>query len=689
MNRRHAFVAIAALSVLGVPASPIDLSVRLHPEISIPMGDAGEAVYSIGGGGSLAAETELFRIAAPFIEAGVRFLPLLGGSDTMALSAAGAGTGFFLYPVPRLKLRIAGGGGVFNAAALDGSRYGLYFGANAEAGYRFSPSLSVLAGAGYSRYLNSPVPSDSFIDLASVTLSLDWTLGSPSARSSGVSIEPAQSEAILPIRYYDYERVPFGVLRLRNDESAEIRDLEINFRAEGLTPTLFRCATFKAVPRGGVVEAPLLAALGERVLDYTESTKAQGEVIVRYRLLDILIERSFAVPISVTHRNAMTWKDPRALAAFASPNDASVLDLSKFIAGLIRERIRPDIDHALQYGMGLFEGLRLIGLTFAEDPSSRYADFRGDQDRIDYVQYPYQTFAYRGGDSDDLAVLYAAALASVGLAPALIPLPTKAYAAFALDSSVESVGRFFADQGSFVFRDGKAWVVVDVTKLREGFLSAWKAGSQAWAAAERAGPVQDFYPLSVAWANFRPVGVGGADLKAPKPREDRLELAFENAMAMFVSVEIGPRVERLRTEMGPSGGTARQHNSLGVLYARYGLYTDAKTAFAAAAERGSRPAIVNLGNILFLLREYDEAARVFEQALRGDPENKAALLGLARSRYELDAYAEADELFARVNSIDPAFATNYAYLSSRVGSGASRASAAADRKGSVQWQEGD
>jgi tetratricopeptide (TPR) repeat protein len=93
--------------------------------------------------------------------------------------------------------------------------------------------------------------------------------------------------------------------------------------------------------------------------------------------------------------------------------------------------------------------------------------------------------------------------------------------------------------------------------------------------------------------------------------------------------------------------------------------------------------------VAFLLKDYEASAASFEKALKAQPDNKAALIGLARARYELDSFAEADDLFARVKSMDPALADQFAYLASKVdASTALRASsAAADRGGGMTWDQ--
>ena len=92
--------------------------------------------------------------------------------------------------------------------------------------------------------------------------------------------------------------------------------------------------------------------------------------------------------------------------------------------------------------------------------------------------------------------------------------------------------------------------------------------------------------------------------------------------------------------------------------------------------------------MLFRSKDYESAIANYEAALRLQPDNRTALIGLARAKYEVDAYADADALYGKVMQLDPALAARYAYLSSMVDATTSRASsAAADRGGATAWDE--
>lgn len=601
---RKLILAIAA-AVLAEPLPAQDLAFKAAPELYLPLG-ADAALFKAGLGAEFRADAELFGFLSPSLEAGLAGLPLDGPSGSVSLSRAGAGLGWVLYPGSRLKVRLGASGGLYSAAYDADKAGGLYWKALGEAGYRFTPGFSLSASAGY---LSCLQPGEPFFQGLSIGIVADLSVGVLGERGSGVAMSSAQSGRVFPIAYDKYATRRIGTIRVENREQGEIRDLELSFQAGGYGAGPVVCGRAAYLGRGKSLEFPLYAALGESVLGITESTKIEGLATLRYKLLDKTVEDSESVAVSVLHRNALTWEDERAVAAFVSPNDPAVLDLSKYLAGLVRERARPEIDKGLQYAMGIFEGLRLSGVVRSADPSTPYAAARAAPAELDYLQYPFQTLAYKGGDSDDVAVLYAAALESVGIKTGLVLLPGEVLVAARLDMAESEARTAFVNAGDAVGARGQAWIIVATDLMREGFLGAWQAGAAKWAAASASGKAPAILELAEGWKEFPARGVPGVDFRPPKPSEAQVSLAFENAMKRFVSREVEPRSRRLLAEMGPGGGTGRQRNALGILYARYGLVAEAEAEFDKAAAAGYGPAVTNLANAAYLRKDYERAVK--------------------------------------------------------------------------------
>lgn len=688
-GRLFAIATVAAcLSLTSVAAQ--DVRVRVSPEILVPLGE--DPTLGFGGGGSLTMDMGFMDFLAPYLGVDVDYLGMsvADAAGSSVLARGGGGLGFYAFPLPRLKLGARAGSGIYVGSYTDGEGESIPFGnvfwkAGAEAGYRLSPSMTLSASAAYVDMMNREDGIvGSFHRGLSVSLVVDFGFGSKSAEGKA-ALKSADSVPVYPISAVEYSKSPFGSVVIRNAESAEIRDVEVYFHAEGYTTGPVLCAKVAYLPKGSTAQAPLLASFSDQVMTVTENVRVRGEVRIVYTLLGQPRSAAAETTISIMNRNALTWKDPAILASFVSPNDPAVLDTSKFLAGVVRARARTELDSNLQYALGVFEGLRLSGLAWSADPQTPYSKMNGQKAEVDYVQYPYQTLAYRSGDSDDLAALYAAELESIGVPAGLLPLDGEVLAAFKMSRNEQNTKSSFSDSGDFIFIDGEAWVPVRVTMLREGFLRAWSEG----AALIKANPAARarFYRISDAWRTFPPAGVPGIQAATKKPSEDQVRAAFDNAVSLVVAKEVNPRAQRMRASFGAGGGDGRQRNSLGVLFARYGMYAEALAEFQASAKLGYDKAAVNIGNVAFLMADWKTAAAWFEKASKDNPDDVAAIIGLARSLYELDRYDEADALFRKATMILPELAERYGYLSARLTGTAARASAVMDRGGGMLWDE--
>jgi tetratricopeptide (TPR) repeat protein len=655
--KTHALLNLACMLVTAfAPVSNLaaqDVRVRVAPDLLIPL-DGGP--LGLGGGASFVMDLGLFDFLAPYLGADVRVVgPSASALDgSLVLASGGAGLGFFAFPMPRIKIGASAGTGIYvgsytgpeGSATMTGN---VFMRAGGEVGYRLSPSLTVSAAGSY---INLMMKQDGAVGsfYKGLALSLVADIGFASKSSEGrATLQSAESKPVYPIVAVDYARNPFGLVTIRNSESAEIRNVELWFHSEGYTSGPILCAKVPYLPKGATTTAPLLASFSEQVMTVTENVRIRGEVRILYTLLGEPRSAKVETTLSILNRNALVWTDPKILASFVSPNDPAVLDSSKYIAGIVRSRARQELDSNLQYALGVFEGLRLSGIAWAADPQTPYARMRATAAEVDYVQYPYQTIAYRGGDSDDLAALYASELESIGVPAALMPLDGEVIAAFLMSRNESATKGSFSDSGDFMFVDGQAWVPVRVSLL--------------------------------------PAGVPGIEPATRKPSEEQVKAAFDNAISLVVAKEVVPRAQRMRASFGAAGGDGRQRNTLGVLYARYGMYAEALAEFQASATLGFDKAAVNIGNVAFLMADYRTAAAWFQKAMADSPADVAAIIGLARSLYELDRYDEADDLFRKATSMMPDLAERYGYLSARLSGSAARASAVMDRGGGMLWDD--
>jgi tetratricopeptide (TPR) repeat protein len=655
------------------------LSVRAVTEVVFPiLGD--QQYYTPGVRGSVAMDFKALPFLYPMLHAGV-VSESIRGSGSLTIADAGLGVGVAFSPIERLLLRLDGMGGLYAAFRGDLGVGNFSLGARTEVGFRVSPALSLSASAGIARYFG---PSEPLLTAVTAGMSATLHLGGLGVSSGRVRIEDVRVQSVYPVFYSYYDDHPFGSLSVVNAEEHDIRDVRVSFSMGQYMAQPKSCAEYPSLAPGGSVTVPLYAIFNDDVLSLTESTRAPGEIIVDFTLLGSRRQARAPVVLQFFHRNAMNWDDDRKAAAFVSAKDPAALWFARFVAGIVRDRERTNINRNLQLAIGLFEAQRLYGINYVVDPSSSYVEKSKSESAIDYLQYPHQTLFYRGGDCDDLSILFAALLESVGIKTAFVTIPGHIYMAFSLDmSEAEARGTFF-DPSILIYRAGQAWVPVEITMVKEGFVKAWRVGAKEWVDNAKAGTAS-FFPMEESWALYAPVGIPDVNPRFSLPEEALTVQAFDESVNRYVAKEIDPAVQDHRARHGTLA-SPEAANALGILYGRYGMLKEAWTQFSLSAKTDYAFAWTNLGNVSFLRKDYALALSYYGWALTLDPRDTAALLGVARSNYELEHFVEADKAYAELRSTDPDLAEKYGYLASMFG-GEGRAWSFADRLSSTVWDE--
>lgn len=696
-------LAILALAALAAPAvlvaAPAGLYFTLTPGADFPVGQSA-GLFTIGGGATLGAA---YRLALGF--------PILVGADLgytlhpldfplpkqLHLIAAGVGLGTELAIAPRLPLSLAVSGGYYYGLTQgpDESIVGggnPYARASALLSYRINPSLSVGLGGGFQVFFASPQPL-----LMGVTAHLGTTYRIPlgggeesfepaSTRPALLRISQLKFEEILPVFYQYYASHPIGTAVLENKEPADITDLRLSVFVKGFMDSPKMTVLDGVLARGQSRQIDLFALFNTGVLDITEGTKVSAEVTVEYAQKGSHKKATAQETVRLNHRNASIWDDDRRAAAFVTARDPSVLRFSKAIDGLIRSQDNQAVDHNMRSAMALHQALSLYGMRYVIDPKSSYQDAIRNKLALDFLQFPRQTLSYRAGDCDDLSILYSALLESVGIETAFITVPGHIYMAFALGLDERQARRTFARPEDLIIREDGVWVPVEVTEIQGGFLKAWTAGAKQWRENASAGQA-NLYPLAEAWKTFEPVGLAGEGENLVFPTVKEVEKTYATEFDRFLHREVDGRAVTLEKEVQKSRSSPASLNKLGLLYARFGIFDQAEKRFRAAIGKEEYvPALVNLGNVLYLKRDFPGAMGAFDRARKKEPKNPAVLLNIARIQYEQEKYDAARQSYQALAAVDPGLAQENRYLTLQ-GDESARASEARTQKEKMTWQE--
>jgi tetratricopeptide (TPR) repeat protein len=696
------------LSLAAASPAPSESSVtwglQAAPEFSIPMGNSAE-YYQLGAGARLAVALGLpvFPLVTPFLDLGYLFLPVLAAEESgasLSLIRAGAGGALSVPFGKRFTADVMLSGGYYAGLlhAAESSQGSSFYGVGTAGVSMFlSPRFSLEAAAGYGYFHQvyqglffalgttarlagkggGPIPPEGILPLFPGKLPAKGFL----------KISDAKLKRVFPVLFKYYDTHPLGRVTLSNVGDREVQDLRVRLELQGSMDAPKLSARIERLKKGETTAVELFALFNEKVLEVTEGTKVIAQVTVDYKVAERDARDVETLTIEMYDRNALRWDDDRKIAAFVTAKDDEVLKLAKAAAGVLGGSQWRVVSGNLQKGIVTLAALKELGVTYVVDPSSSYKDLSAKEGAaVDYIQFPRQTLQFKAGDCDDLSATYCALLEAIGVPTAFITVPGHIYSALRLEMPASEARAAFRSSEELILRpDGSAWVPVETTALKEGFLQAWTLGARQWRDSSKAGQA-GFFTTEEAWGDYQPVAFNIPGVQASVPAREAMARSFEEQMRRFVEREIAEREQALVQEAKKTQGNQKALNNLGVLYARYGLLDKAAVQFDAALKRGEYvPSLLNQGNLLSLQERPEEALGYYQRALALQPNNPRAALAVARTSHQLGNFGDAKRQYDRLAALDPKLAEQYGYLAQR-DQEAARASDAA-RGGGVLWEE--
>ena len=578
-------------------------------------------------------------------------------SETLTSASAmraNVGIGFYIPIFERFAILPFVNAGVYSLSVSDTTKNSLFFGGGISFAYKINPHLSFEAP------LMAEFNRGVFADVG-VAPGVSLNISKMIRRDTLISMQVKEMKPIFPVLYSWYEKNPFATIEIKNEEECGITDVSVSFFQGQYMAQPQLCASKRRVEKQESFDVDLVAFFNEQMLDLIEKVDTMGSVTVEYRVLGQKKRKSFPITLGIYGRNSMSWDDDRRAAVFVSSKDPAAMLFSRHVTSSVRNNLRSGVPLNIQYAMGIFEALDEFGINYVIDPNSSYSDNVGSTS-IDFLQFPYQTLMYRGGDCDDLSILTCSLFESVGVHTAFITIPGHIFIAFDSGVKQKDAWRYFNSIDEYIISDGEIWVPLEITLSDEGYTKAWRVGAREWHVAARTNEAM-LYKMRDSWELYKPVGVSGAQAKFLLPEKKQVLSRFSNSVDHWITREIDPQIRSFKSMLAKKED-AGIRNDFGILYVRYGLFDEAEKQFRIARKYNNKNALLNTASMYFAKEQYENAAYMYRQVINNDPKNILAYLGLARCAYEVGDYVTCDESYEIVRENDMELAMDYAYLGS-------------------------
>jgi tetratricopeptide (TPR) repeat protein len=443
---------------------------------------------------------------------------------------------------------------------------------------------------------------------------------------------------------------PVGDLVLRSKYDRPLR-LKVSL----MIPRFMDFSTDRIVnlPPGEKKSLPLRLELNDNILGLRENSVEQMLVSLQYYIHGELKENKFSRGLTIYGRNAMFWDDPRRIALYVTHLDPDIETLAKAMIAA-GKRLERDLalDNNFIRAVILFNGLGRMGIRYLPDPAHPYAGLSPSRRTLDYVRYPRETLAGKAGDCDDIVVLYAALLQSIGVDTALVDVQDHIFLMFDTGLTKGEYRFITPDKSRVHFDDaGRVWVPLETTLVGQPFYQAWEKGLAGMERRPRT-----IIDVKEAWLTYQPV-LGAAEQPFPGPGPDTAALIEAATEDLYQSEDklLGAPASALRRRLQSEPGNTAALNRLGVLLGRKGYLGLAAGCFNDVMRLAPDfpGGWSNLANIHYEKGEFPKAVELYRRALELDPANAQVHVEIALTYAEMGDFEQARRHYLAAVKLNP------------------------------------
>jgi hypothetical protein len=410
---------------------------------------------------------------------------------------------------------------------------------------------------------------------------------------------------------------------------------------------------------------PLRAVFNESILQVTEQRTMQARLQLTYQHEgeSEVVEKS--VSFTLHSRNAIKWKDKRRLAAFIAPRDPQLIDYTKAIDRLFRNRPTYDFPDNVVTALQTYTVLANQGYTYSVDPQTDFSIVSRNPEILDYCQYPEETMQRKAGDCDDLVTLYLSMLANAGVPTAYVDIPGHVLSAFDTGLSPGDLKSSPLSREEVIVSQDQVWIPVETTLLgSESFLTAWQEGMERYRKEQKEGDLPQIISMADARNVYEPSSIQPESSSLPFPDTAEVLADYEDQMSGLYARKTRTQRKQLREQLREDPENLYVRNQLGILYAQGGKYKQSLRLYEKGLEFAPTSTLLlnNYANVLYQQERYEEAIEAYRRSLSYSQDDPEIYMNLCRAQLALGRTEEAARSYGNAVSRDPSLRDTYSHL---------------------------
>ena len=503
-----------AFVILPFQTYAADFSVRLMPAYEVALESKFENAFS----GTLALDLNAFTVRSRddiylSLQASPVMLMAQNVDPVLIYNFSGA-LGYNLRITDRISISAEGFGGLWmlpeNTEKNLKQTSGPSFGGRLSANYYISPVLKAGIFGGYQNYYYSPKP---FLQSIQAGLGISINLTKSLFKKDVLALQDFESQPLFPVFYAHYDDSSFGSISFVSLERNALTDVEVSVFIEQFMSVPKVVGSYEKVKSGEEFSVDLTAFLNESIMNQMQKQLTDAVVTVTYKNLGQKGKYENRFFLQTLTRNSMSWEDDRRAAAFVSAKDGAVQRFSRQITLALRNKIDSAPSANQLYANAVFDVLKAYGINYVIDPTSVFST--SDTVAVDFLQFPYQTLLYHGGDCDDLSILNCSLFEALGIQTAFITIPGHIYMAY--DSGLtERQADMIYGKNKYIVQNNTVWIPYEITVPQDSFELGLKLGLRQW---NKYPAEHNLIPIHEAWEEFKPVTIPESDVSLQFPKE--------------------------------------------------------------------------------------------------------------------------------------------------------------------------